>query len=469
MPSRNNVPAMDGYVRVSRVQGREGESYISPKIQEEAIRKWASYKGVEIAMVHVDEDWSGGTHDRPGLNLAIQRALDGETRGIVAWKIDRFSRNSEQGIRDLRRLKEANARLAFCVEDIDTETIYGRMMYQILLSVSEAFLENIKVSWIDAKATAIGRGAQVGALPYGYRQRDNGTLEPDERAPLVTEAFKRAAMDGIGAAQTYLIEHDDSRTWTTTQVRRILSNKVYLGKVSWHDKANDRVLYAADDHTHTALTEPRIWEAAQDQPAKRQAAAEFPLSGLLTCGSCGAHMVGGRGGLEKKRMYRCSAGLALAKFRCSAPPVITADIIEPFVMDTAKKLVKDLRVTIGDESDLADLELAIILAKEELHAFVSDLTMRRALGDSYHEQLELRVQAVADAEQAYRQACRQSAQERSYTPEDLERDPETLRDFLSALYVVKVKRGKGLKVADRVDFLRLASFDADGVAAIPST
>ena len=61
----------------------------------------------------------GGTHERPGLERAIELAtVTGETGGIVSWKIDRFSRYTEVGLRDLRRLEEAGARLAFVVEDI---------------------------------------------------------------------------------------------------------------------------------------------------------------------------------------------------------------------------------------------------------------------------------------------------------------------------------------------------------------
>jgi DNA invertase Pin-like site-specific DNA recombinase len=72
---------MDGYVRVSRVAGREGDSYISPSVQRESIEKWASYKGVTIAAWHIDEDWSGGTHERPGLEAAVERAVSGEVDG----------------------------------------------------------------------------------------------------------------------------------------------------------------------------------------------------------------------------------------------------------------------------------------------------------------------------------------------------------------------------------------------------
>src|SRR5690242_20095117 len=120
---------MDGYIRVSTVRGRSGAGYISPAIQREAIERWAAYKDIEIVQWHVDEDQSGGTHDRPGLNEAVERAVTGQTGGIVSWRIDRFSRFTEGGLRDLRRLEEAGARLAFVTEDIDTSGPMGRFVY----------------------------------------------------------------------------------------------------------------------------------------------------------------------------------------------------------------------------------------------------------------------------------------------------------------------------------------------------
>ena len=47
---------MDQYVRVSRVAGRSGESFISPDLQREQGAAWASSRGVEVAVVHEDLD-----------------------------------------------------------------------------------------------------------------------------------------------------------------------------------------------------------------------------------------------------------------------------------------------------------------------------------------------------------------------------------------------------------------------------
>ena len=83
---------MDQYVRVSRVAGRSGESFISPDLQREQGAAWASSRGVEVAAIHEDLDQSGGKLERPGLDALMARIRAGETDGVIVSKLDRLSR-----------------------------------------------------------------------------------------------------------------------------------------------------------------------------------------------------------------------------------------------------------------------------------------------------------------------------------------------------------------------------------------
>jgi DNA invertase Pin-like site-specific DNA recombinase len=82
----------------------------------------------------------------------------GETDGIAAYAISRFSRFTDGGLRDLRRLHEAGARLVFATEDIDPSTVHGKMIYTILLPTHEADLEQHKARWRATKARGIREG-----------------------------------------------------------------------------------------------------------------------------------------------------------------------------------------------------------------------------------------------------------------------------------------------------------------------
>jgi DNA invertase Pin-like site-specific DNA recombinase len=72
----------DGYIRVSKVGKRGGESFISPSEQRAAIEAWTRSTGTEILEWHEDLDESGGTLDRPAFTFALERCRAGLTGGI---------------------------------------------------------------------------------------------------------------------------------------------------------------------------------------------------------------------------------------------------------------------------------------------------------------------------------------------------------------------------------------------------
>lgn len=437
-----NTAVMDGYIRVSRRLGREGPGYISPAVQREAIERWAVYKGVRIAEWHVDEDQSGGTHNRPGLELAVARALARETSGIVSWKIDRFSRYTEGGLRDLRRLEERDARLAFVVEDIDTSGPMGRFVYTVMLAMSEYFLDSIKAGWRTAKTRAVERGAHIGPTPFGYDRRPDGTLEPNERGEIVTAAFMAAAHSDLQAAVGLLDRRAPERTWTTFTVRRLLANRVYLGEVSYGQE-----LVSTD--AHDPLTSPAIFAAAQHEPTgRRRPKGDFPLSGIAACGTCGAHMVGARGGAHGQRMYRCSSHST-----CGGAAVITADLLEAHVVGVLKAAFDHPGFQVGSESvELAGAEEALLETERELDEFAADATARGILGRRYHAALQARVTAVDRAREALRDALARSEQTRLVVPTELweSLEPAELAEVLrGGLERVIVRKGRG-RIGERV-------------------
>jgi site-specific DNA recombinase len=428
---------MDGYVRVSRRLGREGPGYISPRVQREAIERWADYKGVTIAAWHVDEDETGGTQDRPGLVAAVERAVNGDTGGIVSWRIDRFSRYTEGGLRDLRRLQDRDARLAFVIEDIDTSGPMGRFVYTVMLAMGEYFLETIKAGWVTAKSKAIARGAHIGPTPFGYTRTDDGTLTTDPAAaPIVSEAFAICARDGLAAAVDFLRERAPHRTWTTFTARRFFRQRVYLGQVTYGDQVRAGA--------HNALVSRAIFQAARHQLGSgervRRPKEDFPLSGVAVCGTCAAHMVGARGGADARRMYRCSR-------RCEAPAVTSAVPLEQHVVTFLREAFRHPGMRVGGESaDISAAETALLEAEHELDAFASDLNARRLLRDRYHYHLQQRVDALEQAREQLHTAMAAAVDSAVVVPDELWDDltPAELGDVLrSTLAQVVVNRGRG--------------------------
>jgi site-specific DNA recombinase len=447
---------MDGYVRVSRRMGREGPGYISPDVQRESIQRWADYRGVEILEWHFDEDESGGTQNRPGLRAAMARIEAGETDGLAVWKIDRFARNVHEAVRDIKTMQArpgSPAVFASVSEDIDPTGPFGDFILTVMLAVATLQRDSLVEGWKTAKARAMDRGVKIGPTPFGYRRREDGTLEPHATdSAIVANAFERAAEsdDPLSAALDYLqdldVRHEAGaragrpRRWTNTTVRRMLTNRTYLGE----NRYGERV----DLHAHKPLVGRAVWEAAQPAARRgRRPARHYPLSGLATCGTCGERMVGGSSG-GNIRTYRCRASLQLwSGHRCPTPSHIVAERLEEHVRELLADALQQSWSYGGDEGALMEAEAALRDAEAELDSLVEDTTVRRSLGPARFQRLvDAHVEAFEEAQLRYREAASAAAAQPVIAEPELiaTATPEELGELArGGLVAIVVQPGRG--------------------------
>src|SRR4051794_15054156 len=184
---------VDGYIRVSRVGDRGGESYISPEVQRQAIESWAREREVELVLHEPEENVSGGSMDRPVFNRLMARVRERSSGGIVVYKLDRFARTLVGGLTTLNELTERRALFASASEPLfDFTTADGRIFLQINLMMAEYFRERAKEAWALSLAHAVGRGVHIAPdVPYGYAKDETKRLVPDGRAPFVRTAFEQ--------------------------------------------------------------------------------------------------------------------------------------------------------------------------------------------------------------------------------------------------------------------------------------
>jgi site-specific DNA recombinase len=67
-------------VRVSRVAGRKGDSFLSPDQQRQSIERVSQREGLELVDVVEELDRSGADNERPLWNRALERVESGEAR-----------------------------------------------------------------------------------------------------------------------------------------------------------------------------------------------------------------------------------------------------------------------------------------------------------------------------------------------------------------------------------------------------
>src|SRR5215210_1288508 len=180
-----------GYIRVSRVAGREGDSFISPDVQLETIKRHAKGAGHQLADVLKDLDQPGSRDDRPEFQRALAAVERGEAEGIIVAKLDRFARSVAGASRALERLEAVGGTLVAVDLGLDTSTPGGRLMRSVLTALAEFELDRIRESWAHARDRAIARGVHISKIPpVGYVRGDDGRLQLDPvAAPIIREVF----------------------------------------------------------------------------------------------------------------------------------------------------------------------------------------------------------------------------------------------------------------------------------------
>lgn len=364
---------MDGYVRVSRVAGRSGESFISPDEQRGKIEQWAKLRGVEIAEWHEDLDQSGGKLSRPGLDAMLARVAAGDTDGVVVAKLDRLSRlGVGDALKLVERITDAGGTLAAVDLGIDPTTPFGEFGMTIMLAMARMERRRLTDAWAAAQGHAIKRGAKVSRTPVGYVRLDNGSIGPHPvEAPIIREAYRLAGSKGIRSAWSYLEAELPDRPWHLSMVRRVLANRAYVGE--------SRSGQMVNKDAHEPLVSLADWHRAQSEPDSRRRKAEaFPLSGFATCGTCGEVMSGSRGKVRadgtSRRTYRCSHSQVYYKRRgeaCPAPASVMADDLEQICKDALRAwYLRDPAPTATD--DIGELQRALESAETRLNEWAAN-------------------------------------------------------------------------------------------------
>ena len=180
---------LDGYVRVSDVADREGESYISESVQEEKIRGWIKLNDHKLGEIFTDTNISGGVLERPGLDEALGRIRGGRVRGDRRLQhVSLQPQPGEHGQADPAPQRAGRGPRGYQFqEQFDLSTWQGRMVFNILQSIAEGeregrrelgrVAEEGRRAWRSPESSPLRLSQARSAEPHP----DYGKLEPDPR------------------------------------------------------------------------------------------------------------------------------------------------------------------------------------------------------------------------------------------------------------------------------------------------
>lgn len=386
-----------GYIRVSRVAGREGETFISPDVQRDRILALARANGHTVVGWHQDLDQPGSRLERPAFQQALRDVEEKRAEGVAVAKLDRFARSVAHAGRALERLEAAGGVLVAVDVGMDTSTPAGKLMRNVLMALAEFELDRIRENWRDADQRAITRGVHVtNSIPAGYLRRPDGRLEIDpEPAGVVRELFRRR---GSGASWRELADFLDEKlprvegAWPPQTIMGMVARRVYLGEAH-----NGGLVNTA---AHEPLVTRAEWEAAQAAPLLRPARrAGSLLAGIVRCAGCGQTMSRNGGGSRGYAYYECrgrsSFGVCPAHAKISLPR-IDAHAERVFLQWLDSQPVA---VTAAADVELEAAVEALQAAEQEVAAY-RDTTLVSLIGvESFTAGLAGRVQVVTERQE----------------------------------------------------------------------
>src|SRR6266511_5471809 len=187
-----------GVVRVSRVGGRDGDTFVSPSEQAQRIADACRRDGLKLVQTFEELDVSGGAQlaQRPGLSRALALVEAGEAEVLVVAYFDRLVRSVARQAEILERVESAGGSiLAVDVGEVSSASASKWLSASLLGAVAEYHRRVTAERTQDAKRRAVARGVPpYPNVPPGYRRKPDGSLEPHpQQAKAVAKAFQLRA------------------------------------------------------------------------------------------------------------------------------------------------------------------------------------------------------------------------------------------------------------------------------------
>lgn len=181
IPTTTRTPITRRAVIYARVS--TGEQSIRNQVRE--LRALAQRHSWDVGQVFTDEGISGahGRDKRPGLDALLKGVVARDFDIVLAWSIDRLGRSLRDLLSLLDELREKRVDLYLHQQKLDTSTLSGKALFQMLGVFAE-----------------FERGMIRERVKAGIeRARADGTTLGRPRSPLATEArIRRELGKGLG-------------------------------------------------------------------------------------------------------------------------------------------------------------------------------------------------------------------------------------------------------------------------------
>jgi len=423
------------YARLSRLpDGSDHDDAETVDRQMALCRRYAAEEGLRISDDHIYPDnnrsaWKPSGR-REQWNAMIAAGRRGEFDGILAYKLDRFTRNPRDG-EDLIDLADNNRRLRLDGPGgnrIDLSSGDGRKAFRDAVNSGSYESDKTSERVKDAFDDRVARGLLLGGgRLYGFevlsrsrdKYRDVTPRQREDEVEVIREVARRML---AGEALAHIADDLNERglvtvrggRWTGANLGRMIGADRYGG---WTERNGKRYQVPGEP-----ILDEETFESVQAMLASRRRGrrptGRWPLTGIMVCGNPGCTgdhtLAGHREQRNQVRRYICAPGNG----GCGLS--IRADKVEDIVTD---RVLTDL----ADEDEVAELNKQaaaineaweIADAKvEALDEQLADLEVKFQAGETrrlaYERSKPVLMKRIAEAEREREELSAASRQARS--------------------------------------------------------
>ncbi len=340
------------YTRKSSEHGLEQDfnSLDAQREAAEAYIKSQAHEGWRLVKAHYDDGGiSGGTMERPALQVLMTDIRSRKIDVVVVYKVDRLTRSLADFAKLVELFEAHGVSFVAVTQQFNTTTSMGRPTLNVLLSFAQFERELSGERIRDKVAASRRKGMWMGGtIPLGYDVKDRKLVVNAEEADRVRLIFRRyLALGCVAKLRTDLEQRgvrSKQRVLTTGKVLggrsfgrgalyHLLQNRIYLGEV-----VHKGISYPGEQ---TAIVDEELWSAV---PAKlSENRTERRLSRIETGALLGGLIFDDRGNLmsptysvrrgNRYRYYISSALLRDRREDTGSRARIGADDVERLVVE----------------------------------------------------------------------------------------------------------------------------------------
>jgi DNA invertase Pin-like site-specific DNA recombinase len=189
-----------GYCRVSTES--QADRGVSLDVQADKIRAMATVQDSELIDIIVDGGESGKSLQRPGIQQMIALVDRRDVQVVIIAKLDRLTRSVRDLGELLERFQRRGVALVSVGESLDTGSAAGRLVLNVMASVSQWEREAIGERTRDALRHKKALGHRVGAVPFGFALAHDGrTLIQHPPEQSILKAIANHRRQGLSLRQ----------------------------------------------------------------------------------------------------------------------------------------------------------------------------------------------------------------------------------------------------------------------------